>query len=417
MNLSTLLGEELIPATGCTEPISVAYITAVLSDYGKKNTPENLNLQIDANLYKNSLSVVIPGTSGLKGLRMAMALGWLYGDPDKELDVLETIPADGVEHAREWIDHVDPEITVKKEWDSPAITASAVTEQHQLEAMIRGSHLGLKQVSVDGETVFEEERSEESEADSLKQLKRLHLDDLVESLPSVVEDQRELLNNAIAMNRAMVDGALDDHPDLSLDAVEDHTTVTGRARLYVRAAVWARMSGRKQSVMSSGGSGNAGLMATLPLKAYEELNSDLGEVDVLEALALSHLINIYIRGYIDRLSSWCGGVIAAGAGACAGLAYLEDPSPEFIRTALHHFISAKFGLLCDGAKVGCSIKLSSAISPIFEAIDLSRQGVKLPEGEAWVGKRFRDTMESIESFYTSSMKEQLEENMIRTFGA
>ena len=367
-----LIKREVIPAIGCTEPIAVALCVAKATEIlGCK--PHRIEAHLSANILKNAMGVGIPGT-GMIGLPIAIALGALIGKSEYGLEVLKECTPDAVEAGKRMI--ADEAISIKlKEGITEKlyieITASAATTAasctQTATAIIAGGHTNFIYLSHNGEVLLDAplkstaEQNGNKTALTLKKVYDFATTAPLEEIEFILESQR--LNKAAA--ETSFKGRYGHQLGRTLKESTREMSILGNNTFskilsYTTAACDARMAGVMVPVMSNSGSGNQGITATLPITIYAEENNKSRE-ELIRALTLSHLTVIYIKQSLGRLSALCGCVVAATGSSC-GITYLMGGGYNQISFAVQNMIATLTGMVCDGAKPSCSLKIASGVS-------------------------------------------------------
>ena len=367
-----LIKREVIPAIGCTEPIAVALCVAKATEIlGCK--PHRIEAHLSANILKNAMGVGIPGT-GMIGLPIAIALGALIGKSEYGLEVLKECTPDAVEAGKRMI--ADEAISIKlKEGITEKlyieITASATTTAascpQTATAIIAGGHTNFIYLSHNGEVLLDAplkstaEQNGNKTALTLKKVYDFATTAPLEEIEFILEAQR--LNKAAA--ETSFKGRYGHQLGRTLKESTREMSILGNNTFskilsYTTAACDARMAGVMVPVMSNSGSGNQGITATLPITIYAEENNKSRE-ELIRALTLSHLTVIYIKQSLGRLSALCGCVVAATGSSC-GITYLMGGGYNQISFAVQNMIATLTGMVCDGAKPSCSLKIASGVS-------------------------------------------------------
>ena len=379
-----LIKREVIPAIGCTEPIAVALCVDKATEIlGCK--PHRIEAHLSANILKNAMGVGIPGT-GMIGLPIAIALGALIGKSEYGLEVLKECTPDAVEAGKRMI--ADEAISIKLKEGiteklyieitasaattaSSATTASAATTASSCPqtatAIIAGGHTNFIYLSHNGEVLLDAplkstaEQNGNKTALTLKKVYDFATTAPLEEIEFILEAQR--LNKAAA--ETSFKGRYGHQLGRTLKESTREMSILGNNTFskilsYTTAACDARMAGVMVPVMSNSGSGNQGITATLPITIYAEENNKSRE-ELIRALTLSHLTVIYIKQSLGRLSALCGCVVAATGSSC-GITYLMGGGYNQISFAVQNMIATLTGMVCDGAKPSCSLKIASGVS-------------------------------------------------------
>lgn len=360
-----LIHHEVVPAVGCTEPVAVALCTARAAEL-LGCMPEKIGVLLSANVLKNAMGVGIPGT-GMIGLPIAVALGALVGRSEYGLEVLRDTTPEAVAKGRELIDGKRISIGLKERVVEKLYIEAVVEAQgHTAAAVIAGGHTDFVSLRRDGEVVFDKRRDvcgvdEEANVElSLRRVWDFAMTVPVDELRFILETRR--LNRAAA-ERAF-EGDFGHSVGRTLRSRREMQvmgdSVFSRILAYTSAACDARMAGAMIPVMSNSGSGNQGIAATLPVSVYAE-QCGASEEQTIRALTLSHLTVIYIKRSLGRLSALCG-CVAAATGSSCGIAYLMGGGYREATYAVKNMIANLTGMICDGAKPSCAMKLTSGVS-------------------------------------------------------
>ena len=370
--LLDLLRSEVVPAIGCTEPIAVALCVARAKErLGCE--PDAITVYLSKNVYKNALAVGIPNT-GMTGLPIAIALGATVGKSEYMLEVLRDATPEAVAYAKEYMLRVPAQIHIN--YDAPSIL--------YIHAEVRKGDKTAQATIMDGHTKFVESgtRSQEprlnSEIDTTENA--LSLRRVYDFAMEVDIHDITFLKDGAEMNTAAAETSFADQYGHGLGRLLRANTLTATPEMeklfgntlftkiisYTCGACDARMSGAMVQVMSNSGSGNQGISCSIPVYLYAKENN-CSEEQTLRALALSNLTVIYIKQSLGRLSALCGCVVAA-TGSAAGITYLMGGNYEEITYAIKNMIANISGMICDGAKPGCALKVTSGVATaIFSA--------------------------------------------------
>ncbi len=360
-----LINSEVIPAIGCTEPIAVALCVAKAVE--TLNTkPEKIDVLLSANILKNAMGVGIPGT-GMIGLPIAVALGAIIGKSDYQLEVLKDCTPEAVELGKAMIDQKCINITLKENNSEKLYIEVVCSHGNETStAIIAGEHTNFIYLAKNDEVLLN--LSHESKQDSDSDAPILNLRMVYDfAMTSPLDELRFILETA-RLNKEAAEKSFDGDYGHSLGKMlrgsyKDQLmgdSVFSHILSYTSAACDARMAGAMIPVMSNSGSGNQGISATLPVVIYAQDNNK-PEEDLIRALTLSHLTVIYIKQSLGRLSALCGCVVAATGSSC-GITYLMGGTYEQISYAVQNMIANITGMICDGAKPSCALKVSTGVS-------------------------------------------------------
>lgn len=375
MNCTEILKREVIPALGCTEPIAIALAAATAKRYSEGEL-KSMKLIASKNIIKNAMGVGIPKTN-LVGIELAMALGYINGDASKGLEVLENITDEDVKNAEALVAWGFISTSLSHTLQKLYIEIIAITDKTNVKVIIQGSHNNIVHISKNGEVLLEKDTEEEEQK---SQEVSLSLEKIYDYVTTVDKKEILFMLDGTKMNMKIAQDGLDNHYGLEIgrnikENIEKgylSDDIMNHAIAMTAGATDARMAGSPLPVMSTSGSGNQGIIATLPIYAIgTRLNVD--EEKLCRALAMSHLMAFYIKGYLGRLSALCGCGVAAGIGSSCGITYLFGGNMDQMGYAIKNMVGDVSGMVCDGAKTGCSLKASSctyaAVRSAFMAID------------------------------------------------
>lgn len=360
-----LVKREVVPAIGCTEPIAVALCVAKAAEtLGVK--PEKVSIWLSANILKNAMGVGIPGT-GMIGLPIAIALGALIGKSEYQLEVLKDSVPEAVEAGKRFIDEKRISIALKPNIDEKLyIEVCCEAGSDRSTAIIAGGHTSFVYVSHNGDVLLDKQTaSAEEEENTVPDLTLRKVYDFAMTAP--LDEIRFILDTA-RLNKAAAEQSFTGNYGHGLGKMLRGTyehkvmgdSVFSHILSYTSGACDARMAGAMIPVMSNSGSGNQGISATLPVVVYAEENGK-SEEELIRALMLSHLTVIYIKESLGRLSALCGCVVAATGSSC-GITWLMGGTYEQITYAVQNMIANLTGMICDGAKPSCALKVTTGVS-------------------------------------------------------
>lgn len=367
-----LINREVVPAIGCTEPIAVALCVAKATEtLGKR--PERIKALLSANILKNAMGVGIPGT-GMIGLPIAIALGALIGKSEYQLEVLKDSTPDAVAEGKKLIDSQAISIGLKENIEEKLyIEIICEADGDTATAIIACGHTNFIYVALNNQVLLNKQTTSTCNEDAKKP--ELNLRKVYDFATTPLDEIRFILETK-RLNKAAAERSFKGNYGHELGKIlkssKSEEQILGSNTFthilsYTSAACDARMAGAMIPVMSNSGSGNQGITATLPVVVYAEDNHK-SEEELIRALTLSHLTAIYIKQSLGRLSALCGCVVAATGSSC-GITYLMGGTYEQITFAVQNMIANLTGMICDGAKPSCALKLSSGVSTaVFSAI-------------------------------------------------
>ena len=379
-SIINLIKREVVPAIGCTEPIAVALCVARATEL-LGCTPEKISLQLSANILKNAMGVGIPGT-GMIGLPIAIALGALIGKSEYQLEVLRDCTPESVKKGKQFMDEGRITISLKENISEKLyIEVLCEGEGKQAEAIIATGHTNFVYLRKGDEVLTDkwtmtigistgQSANSSTEGDvplTLRKVFDFATTAPIEEIDFILEARR--LNKAAAEESFKMDyghglGRAIREP-METPVVGD--SIFAHILAYTSGACDARMAGAMIPVMSNSGSGNQGISATMPVVIYAE-ETHRSEEQLVRALILSHLTVIYIKQSLGRLSALCGCVVAATGSSC-GITYLMGGGYEQVSHAVKNMIANITGMICDGAKPSCAMKVTSGVATaVFSAL-------------------------------------------------
>lgn len=390
-----ILKEELITAMGCTEPIALAYAAARCKELLGK-LPEKVIVKVSGSIIKNVKSVVVPNTGGMKGIRAAVAAGFVAGRPEKKLEVISQVSDEERAAIQAYTEQADMEICYLDSGRVFDIIIEAVAGEDTAKVRIANYHTNIVLEEHNGkkllETVVEGDQEE-----GLTDRSLLNMEDIWDfAMTCEIEDVRAILDHQIDCNMAIAKEGLT-HPygacigQVMLDAYGNE--IRNRASAMAAAGSDARMSGCELPVVINSGSGNQGITCSVPVIEYaKELCS--GDEKMYRALTLSNLVAIHQKTGIGRLSAFCGAV-CAGVAAGAGIAYLRGGGFKEIAHTVVNGLAIVSGIVCDGAKPSCAAKIAASVNAGILGYEMYVRGQQFYGGDGLVTKGADNTIRNI----------------------
>ena len=397
---------EVIPAIGCTEPVSLALASAIATRH-LGSMPDKIEALVSPNLMKNGMGVTVPGT-GMVGLPNAAAMGALIGDPDGELEVLRRMTPESVIAGKQML--ADGRVTIDIA-DVPNILYAEIRltkGQDKVRVCIADSHTQVVRIEKNGEVLL----ATESQANSHSPLYNLHgssLHDVFTFAISAPFADIAFILDAEKLNWRLSQEGLSGNYGLHIGATLQRNIERGwlsgdlptRISMLSAAASDARMGGASLPAMSNSGSGNQGIAATLPVVVVAQaVNAD--EEKRARALMLSHLVAVYIHDKLPRLSALCA-VTTAAMGSAAGMAWLLDGDFETISRAICSMIGDLAGMICDGASNSCAMKVSTSANSAYKAVLMALDNSRVSGMEGIVADSVEDSITNLCSLASEGM--------------
>lgn len=405
--LLEILEKEVRPALGCTGPVSIAFAAAAARE-AVGGVPKKATVRMDKDTYKNSLAVGIPGTE-LMGIEISAALGAVAGDAKGGLEVLRGVAPEDEKRSVAFMKDVEIEILWEFKGVGLRIEAVVETDLGVGKAVVAKTHTNVVYLESNGKVLVDEGHEMEGTTFdySKDQILQYNLRDLFEFAEAVPVEKLVFLRTGVAMNRKLAEEGLIDGVGAGFGAA--YKAMAGsdlvmKVKSYTAAASDARMGGLGYPAMSCATSGNVGITGMLPLVVMaDELG--LPEEKLLRAIALSYLLTILMKSHIGRLSAICACAIAAGIGVAAGAAMLLGGDEACAGRAIQNIAGSLTGVVCDGAKYGCALKLSAAAGTAVEAAMLAKSGNVVPVGDGIVGANADESMAAIGRLAREGMTE------------
>ena len=390
-----LIKREVIPAIGCTEPIAVALAVAKATET-LGCAAEHITARLSANIIKNAMGVGIPGT-GMVGLPIAIALGATIGRSEYQLEVLRDCTPEAVERGRKFIAEGRINVELKETTEKLYAEIEVEGEGHKAVARIASNHTNFVYVERDGKVLMEKAfggQEAGGTADLRLNMRMIYdfaMETDVEDLMFIREAER--LNDSVSRHSLAGDYGHTVGKVMTQSAEIFGDTVYAKVVGRTAAAADARMAGCPMAVMSNSGSGNQGIACTMPVVAFaDEVKAT--EEQRTRALVLSHLTAIYIKQNLGRLSALCGCVVAATGSAC-GITYLMGGSYEQICFTVKNMAATLTGMLCDGAKPSCALKLATGVSTALMCAKLAMNKKVVGAVEGIVSESVDETVRSM----------------------
>ena len=380
--------KEVVPALGCTEPISLAFAAGVAAE--KLGKPvEYIKAKVSGNLMKNGMGVTVPGT-GTTGLIIAAAVGALGGDPDAKLEVLKGLTSEQVEAAKIMIAENKVELSVAEVPNALYSEATVFNGQDSVRVCIADEHTNIVQIEINGKTVFESKNdTETSDTDgySLAGVKALDIYKFAMQVPLA---EIAFIKEAAVMNESLSKIGMSGKYGLKIGATMNRNIKTGlmddslltKILMRTAAASDARMGGASLPAMTNSGSGNQGIAATMPVVVVAE-HIKANDEALTRALILSHMMAIYIHDKLPKLSAFCA-VTTASMGAAAGMALLLKTDYQSVSMAISNMIGDVAGMICDGASNSCAMKVSTSAAAAYKAVLMALDGTRVTGSEGIV---------------------------------
>lgn len=405
-----LINREVVPAVGCTEPAAVSLCVAKATEL-LGCVPDAITVRLSTNILKNAMGVGIPGT-GMIGLPIAIALGALIGKSEYGLEVLKDVTPEAVENGKRYM--AEHKIDIKLFENAPSnlhIDVDVIHDTDRVRATISRAHTNFIYLEKNRQVIFNEEPQTEdaAQAGDAEEDVRLNLRMVWDFATETPLEEIRFILKARDLNKAAAEVAYKDNYGHALGSTLRRCgdslfgdTPLAHAISWTSAACDARMGGAPIPVMSNSGSGNQGICATMPVVAYAaDIEAD--EEQLIRALTLSHLTSIYIKQSLGRLSALCGCVVAS-TGAASGLVYLMGGDYDKQCAAVKNMVANLTGMICDGAKPSCAMKISSGVSTAMMSAMMAMQGHCVTAAEGIIDEDVDRTVRNLTSIGRDAMR-------------
>ena len=400
-----ILKEELVPATGCTEPVAVAFAGAVCRRV-LGDLPEIVNLTVSGNIIKNVKSVIVPHTDGRRGLHTAVSAGICYGNAEKELEVISQASEKQIKSIDKFLDTV--EINIKEsDADNPFdIQLSVYKGKNNAYVRIIGAHTNVVCVKKNNEVLFEKPFSNDV-IHTPENRSFLNVKDIVTFADEIEIDKvYDILKRQIDYNTEISKAGMNGNYGASIGKILIRSygnSVQNRAKAYAAAGSDARMNGCELPVVINSGSGNQGITASVPVIVYAK-ECNVSEEMLYRELIVSNLVTIHLKTGIGSLSAYCGAT-SAGAGAGAGICYLYGGHYDEISHTIVNALAINSGMLCDGAKASCAAKIASAVEAGLLGMQMYMHDRQFYGGDGLVAEDIENTIKAVSSVAREGMRE------------
>lgn len=391
------LKKEIKPATGCTEPVAVAYGAALAKELLEEALQE-IQVIVNSNLFKNGMGVFVPGTTK-KGLHWAAVIGALRGEAQKELQVLENIPADSENIGQEFLKKHRVTVDYLEKEPEVYIEVRAFGKIGHSRVIIKNRHGNVVLKEKNGKEIFVKEEKIQQKMPQEFLRNALNINALMETIKELTKEELVFLLPVIEKNSRIGEKGKTEKLGLGVGYTLNQLMRKKRigddamneAKALTAGASDARMSGEPYTVYSCAGSGNQGLAASLPVIVMaEELK--ISEEELLQGLALSFMVTIYVKHHIGRLSALCGCGIAAGVGSATAIGAFMQMSAGEIEGGIQNIIGNLTGMICDGAKPGCALKLSTSVGAVMEMMFLAKEGACISKNEGIIAETLQESI-------------------------
>ena len=414
MDYIECLKHEMIAAFGCTEPIALAY-SAARARAVLASEPDRITARLSGNMIKNANSVKVPGTQGRKGIAISLACGAFLGDGDKELQVLENIDKSRLPEMDRFI--ADGKIKVELKPDVPNlyIEIEEFSGNESSKVVIEDSHTNITLIEKNGIPIFKKQVETSAEEEQVEfSFEKIY--DFARN--GDYSSLKPVLDKEIEYNTAIAEEGMKNEWGSSIGRLllkNNPGSFAETVTAYAAAGSDARMSGCELPVVINSGSGNQGITVSVPIIMYaREFN--LSKEELYSALVFANLIGLYLKQRIGKLSAYCG-VVSASSAAAAGIAFIKKEEPKIIQETLSNALAVNSGLICDGAKPSCAMKIASSLRNAMLAYEQAKEHKSFEAGDGIVMSDIEHTIAAVSRIAKDGMKstdEVILDEMIRS---
>ena len=405
-----ILKEEIVPAQGCTEPIAIAYVAAKAKQV-LGNLPSLINIYVSGNMIKNVKSVTIPNSNGMIGIESAVALGVSAGDCDKELMVISELQDEDIQKAQKYLDTHTINVIHENTDVKLYIRIEAFYEDDSSIVEIKHFHTNIIRIEKNGQVLIDQVCNDfdfktTSEDRSILTIKAIY--DLAKTIDT--KKVEPIFNQVIQLNSNIANAGLSEKFGVNIGSLIQKNMneglygkdVRNKCVSFAAAGSDARMSGCSLPVMTTSGSGNQGMTASLPIIKYAQ-EKNLSKEQMIRGLVFSHLSTIHLKTNVGRLSAFCG-VMCAASAVSGAISFLEDADYDTVANSITNSLGNISGVICDGAKASCATKIATGIYAAFDSSMLALNNKYLQGGDGIISSNVEETIKNIGILSQSGMK-------------
>lgn len=403
MDYNKYLRGKMVPAFGCTEPIALAF-AASRARFILGEDPERITARLSGNIIKNVNSVKVPGTDGRKGIEISLAAGAFLGDYTKKLEVLSNVDKSKLEYLDDLIKKGLCDIELLHEKKGLYIDVSMEKGEKTSRVVIKDFHTNIIFESLNDEILFEKKKEELEEVEGKVDLSFDKIYDFAKN--GNYDDIIDVLDKEIEYNYAIAKEGIENPWGANIGKMvleEAGDKYSEKLVAYAAAGSDARMSGCEKPVVINSGSGNQGITVSVPIIIYAK-DHDIPKDKLYRALIFANLIGLYIKEGIGELSAYCG-VVSAGCASVCGLAFMKDEDKDIIKETLTNALATNSGLICDGAKESCAIKIASSLKMGFLAYKQAKEGNSFKAGDGIVKGDIDEMIKTVGHIAMEGMRE------------
>lgn len=405
-----ILKEEIVPAQGCTEPIAIAYVSAKAKQV-LGFLPEKINIYVSGNMIKNVKSVTIPNSDGMIGIESAIALGVSAGDCEKELMVISTLGKEDIKKAKDYLKNFEINVIHDNTDVKLYIRVEAFYKEESSIVEIKHFHTNITRIEKNSEVLTDQICNDVNFSTTSTDRSILNIKSIYYLAKTIdIKEIEPLFDQVIELNSKIANAGLNEEFGVNIGSLIQKnmnegiygSDVRNKCVSFTSAGSDARMSGCSLPVMTTSGSGNQGMTASLPIIKYcKERN--LSKEQLLRGLVFSHLSTIHIKSNIGRLSAFCG-VMCASSSVSGAISFLEGADYETVANSITNSLGNVSGVICDGAKASCATKIATGIYAAFDSSMLALNNKYLHGGDGIISSNVEETIKNVGILSKTGMK-------------
>lgn len=395
-----IIRDELIPATGCTEPIAIAYAAAKARETLGSN-PDEIIANLSSNIIKNAKAVTVPGTDGRKGIEISIVAGAFLGKASKKLEVLSNIDKSQLDKCDKFIEEGRVKLNLVKDKDGVFVEIICKNKTDKASVVITASHTNITEIRKNDELIFSKENNENQKQDLEFSFDKVY--DFAKTCD--YSDIKDVLDRQISYNQAIASAGLSNNWGANIGKLilsNSPSNYYEKLVAFAAAGSDARMDGCELPVIINSGSGNQGITTSVPIILYAK-DKGFSDDDLYRALIFSNLIALYIKNEIGKLSAYCG-VVSASAAVISSIAFINKEDRKIIEETITNALAVNSGIICDGAKSSCAMKIASSLRNASLAYIQAKTNNSFRSGDGIVKEDIDKTIETVARIAKYGMK-------------
>lgn len=405
-----ILEEEIVPAEGCTEPIAIAYAAAKAKEM-LRNEPTKINVFVSGNILKNAKRVIVPNSEGMMGIEVAATMGALVGNAKKDLMVISNVDTEGMQIVKQFLQEDRVSLLVVPTAIALYVKIEIESDNERASVEIKHTHTNITKVELNDKVLIDQPCNDNDFNSALTDRTVLTIDKIVQAASTIAINKiAPLFEKVYQLNSKIAEEGLSEKYGVNIGACIQNNMdkriygndQRNRSASYAAAGSDARMGGCALPVMTTSGSGNQGMTASLPIIKYC-IDQNKTKEEMYRALMISHLTTVHVKTNVGRLSAYCGAMTASAA-VSGTLVYLDNGNIEEINNAVINTLGNVSGVICDGAKASCASKIASGIYAAFDGAMLAQMGNVFANSDGIVGASVENTIKNVGKLAQKGMK-------------